>query len=172
MKRGAPLKTFTPLVRKTPLRRVSEKKAADGGNRFSTLDEKPTESLSKPMKRARYVPAVPVNVKVALAVRSGGRCEIAIPGCTGTATDPAHRLKRGMGGRKGAAKAAADRLSGLMHACRRCHSHTHANPAEAYSAGWMLREGQEPTQVSVLYRGRMVWLDDAGQVHDYSAGAA
>jgi hypothetical protein len=77
-----------------------------------------------------------------------------------------------MGGRKGAAKTAHDRLSDLMHSCRHCHSYCHANPTEAYQLGLMLREGQVPTQVAVQYRGRMAWLDDAGKVAEVQAGTA
>lgn len=164
MKRGGRLKTTTPLVRKTPLRQVSGKKQTEGGSRFSTLDRKPAASLAKPMKRARWTPAVPAKVRAGLAARSGGRCEMTLPGCTGTATDPAHRLKQGMGGRQGAAKVEHDRLSNLLHACRTCHARTHSNPADAYRLGLMLREGQAPEQVPVAYRGRMVLLDNDGGI--------
>lgn len=162
--RKTPLRAKTPLVRRTPLRQVSEKKAATG-------QVKPALRASAPAKRLP-TPAVPVDVRDALRVRSAGWCEIAVPGCYGQATDPAHRVKQGMGGRKGAAKKANDRLSNVLHACRWCHDACHRAPAEAYRWGWMLREGQVPSQEPVLYRGRLVFLDDAGGVHDYEAGAA
>lgn len=164
----------TRLQASTPLAPMSAKKraalaAAGVANPLSTLagaPRKPMMRTAAAVKRGRYTPAVPKDTSAALTKRSGGRCEIALSGCTGVATDPAHRLKQGMGGRKGAAKVAADRLSDLMHSCRHCHSHGHANPAEAYRLGLMLREGQVPTQVPVQYRGRMVWLDDAGNVRE------
>jgi hypothetical protein len=171
------------LMKQSPLKPISDKRraklaAAGVANPLSTLatgtplGRKPMLRTPPPVKRARYTPAVPKDTSDALTTRSGGRCEIALPGCTGAATDPAHRLKQGMGGRKGAAKTAHDRLSDLMHSCRHCHSYCHANPGEAYRLGLMLREGQVPTQVAVQYRGQMAWLDDFGGVHEYEEGAA
>lgn len=69
-----------------------------------------------------------------------------------------------MGGRKGAAKVAHDVLSNILHACRPCHSLTHANPTDAYDLGLMLREWQDPTAEPVLYRGERRWLTDGGMV--------
>lgn len=117
-----------------------------------------------PTKRPRVQPAVPPKVRAALATRSGGLCEMALPGCALTATDPAHRLKTGAGGRHGAAKLAHDVLSNLTHACRPCHSWTHAEPARARLLGLMLREGDNPLTEWVLYRGVRSWLTDDGAV--------
>ncbi|MEU8157994.1 hypothetical protein AB0B94_30445 [Micromonospora sp. NPDC048986] len=154
MKRGAPLKTYTPLARKTRLRQVSEKRAAT------------------PVKRARVAPAVSPGVRTVLLDRSGGWCEMALTGCLGTGTDPAHRLARKAGGRKGAAKAANDRPSNALWACRRCHDWSEARPAESYELGLMLREGQEPTLEPVVRRGVLVYLADDGAVLPFKAVAA
>lgn len=154
MKRGGPLQTYTRLERTTPLRQRSIKSAA------------------KLAKKPRRTMAVAVKVKVALALRSGSRCEMALHGCTVTATDPAHRIKQGMGGRQGAAKDLHDVLSNVLHACRTCHSWTHARPAEAYELGLMLREHQTPTREPVVYRGELSYLTDDGQVIDFEAAGA
>jgi hypothetical protein len=89
---------------------------------------------------------------------------MALLGCFGRATDPAHRIRQGMGGRKGVTKAAHDVLSNLTHACRRCHARTHAEPAFAYTLGLMLRDGSEPLAEPVFYRGVRRWLTDDGRV--------
>ncbi len=65
-----------------------------------------------------------------------------------------------MGGRKGAALAAHHVLSNILHGCRACHDRCHANPADAYAAGWMLSNSQNPLAIPVLYRGGWRWLDD------------
>ena len=174
MKRGGPLKPSTPLVRKTPLRQVSAKKAAEDGTRFSTLDRKPAASLAKPMKRARWTPAVPKDTHTALIERADGWCEIQMTGCLGRGTDPSHRKTTKSGGRHGAAKVEHDRLSDVLWACRACHNWIGDHPAasKAERIGWALEEWQNPTECPVLYRGRLVFLDDFGGVHDYEAGVA
>lgn len=149
MKSGGPLQRYTPLANTTPLPR-------------STIGRNQGPKL--PAKRPRVAPAVPLRIRVALQARSGGTCEILMPGCDLTAVDPAHRIKQGMGGRKGEAKAAHDVLSNLLHACRRCHDFCHANPARAYDLGLMLREWQTPTADPALYRGQFRWLTDWGLV--------
>jgi hypothetical protein len=151
MKRS-PLERRTPLTSSTPLPRSNL--AANQGGHHQRV----------PRPRGRVKPAVPARILVALVARSGGVCEILLPGCNRVAIDPAHRLKQGMGGRKGDAKTAHDVLSNLLHACRFCHSHCHASPAEAYSHGWMLREGNNPLTEPALYRGQSRWLTDDGLV--------
>lgn len=174
MKRGGPLKSSTPLVRRTPIRQVSAKKQAEGVSRFSTLDRKPAASLAKPMKRARWTPAVPKDTRAALIERSTGWCEIQMAGCLGRGTDPSHRITTKLGGRHGAAKVEHDRLSDVLWACRSCHDWLGDHPAasKAERVGWALEEWQNPTECPVLYRGRLVFLDDFGGVHDFEAGVA
>jgi hypothetical protein len=117
---------------------------------------------SKPKPRR---PSIPAKVRAALSVRSGGWCEIAQPGCTGQAVEFAHRKKVGAGGRKGAAKTTHDVLSNALHVCWFCHHRLcHAAPREAYTAGWMLQEWQDPPSTPCLYRSRWRWLLDDGQV--------
>jgi hypothetical protein len=140
------------LNRKKPLRRS---RLARGGGPARTR-----------MKRRRWQPAVPVDTSAGLTVRSGGVCEIALPGCAGRATDPSHRITTKVGGRHGQAKLEHDQLSDLMHACRPCHDWIGANPGAAEAAGLVLREGDDPATSPVLYRGRRALLGDDGLV-DY-----
>lgn len=158
----------TPLARRTLLEAKSELKRTTALGRSplarSALHADAVERRQQPRRRTAS-PGIPTRVRIALAVRSEGKCEIAAPGCTGVATEASHRLKVGSGGRKGAAAARHHVLSNLLHVDRHCHAqHCHANPAEAYAAGWMLREHQDPTVEPALYRGVWVLLANDGSV--------
>jgi 5-methylcytosine-specific restriction enzyme A len=156
MKRSE-LRRKTPLEQKTPLRRVAL------GVSPASSSARHREQAVKPVRASRS--GIPAKVRKALALRSGGWCEIAQPGCTGQAAEFAHRKKVGAGGRKGVAKLAHDVLSNALHACWNCHHRVcHAKPKEAYTAGWMVEEWQDPVSTPVLYRGRWRWLLDDGQV--------
>lgn len=160
MKRSSELRRRTPLEAKSPLRRKTALSASPTAR--SSLHAASAARMAQP-KRSR--PGVPAKVRNALKARSGGLCEVAQPGCTGAATEAAHRLKRGMGGRKGAALKAHDVLSNLLHLDWHCHRRLgHAQPKEAYASGWMIREGEDPMAERVLYRGAWRWLDDLGAV--------
>ncbi|MEU4558593.1 hypothetical protein AB0F72_09385 [Actinoplanes sp. NPDC023936] len=141
----------TALPRKTPLRRTALQLASPRHTRTAV-----------PKRRTGSI--VPPKVRAALKQRSGGVCEIQTPGCGGLATDDSHRLKVGMGGRRGAAAARHHVLSQLLHSCRSCHRGLHEAPAAAYWQGRMLREGEDPREVPVLYRQHWVLLDDLGGV--------
>lgn len=157
MKRGGELKRGKPLERKTAL--VASPFARSMLHAAHAREVKPRVRRPKPQ--------IPTRVRIVLALRSGGRCEIASPGCTGVATDASHRIKVGMGGRKGTAAKAHHVLSNLLAACRTCHGQRlHADPAVAYAMGWMLRENEAPTVEPVLYRGLRRWLTDDGLVLD------
>lgn len=159
LKRGdKPLEAHKPLERRTGLaqvgRRRQERAKAEGKPVRATLT-------------ATYRPAVPDDVRAALKKRSRGECEMQLNGCTWYATDPAHRIGQGSGGRHGEAKVQNDRLSNLLYACRTCHDWTHARDAEAKDKGLRLENGQVPLVEPVLYRGVLSYLDDAGNVHDF-----
>lgn len=108
--------------------------------------------------KSRIRPAVPADVRDALAARSEGRCEAQLPGCLGTATDPCHRVGQAQGG--------ADTLANLHHSCRVCHEWCHARPAEACDLGLMLKSWQVPELEPMAYRNAgwvllgesVVWL--------------
>ena len=111
------------------------------------------------MKATRPKPSVPPSVRALVVARSGGRCEAALPGCLGRATDQAHRISRKMGGRRDGFDSAANTL----HLCRACHSWCHARPAEAKDLGLMLDEWQDPTREPVAYQNAgWVVLDNEG----------
>jgi len=124
-----------------------------------------------PVRRYTWLPSgpvlLPVDVRRALEARSGGVCEIARPGCLGRAVDPHHRVLRGSGGRRGAARLASDQLANLLHVCRACHEWVHEHPAASREAGWLLGGREVPSLVPLVYRGEPAYLDDLGGVHPY-----
>lgn len=172
----------TPLRSTTPLRAVSERRLAElraAGAAFNStfvprqranLDRQPRSSTR------RRQPAVPPNVSDALKKRAGegSSCEIQMAGCWGRGTDPSHRITVKSGGRRGAAKERHDRLSNVLWACRSCHDFITNNPAasKVERVGWALEEWQSPTECPVLYRGRLVFLGDSGEVVDFEEACA
>lgn len=67
--------------------------------------------------------------------RCGGRCEAQAPDCDLRATQAHHILPRGMGG-----GSSHDPELGLA-VCDSCHGWIHANVAESYERGWLMRHG-------------------------------
>jgi hypothetical protein len=165
MPRGTkPLRTLTPLIRRIGLVQVGRKRQAEA------------EAAGKPVKPAlttRPRATVPADKRAALAKRSGGVCEIQLPGlpgrpgCTWWATDACHRRTQGMGGRFGEAKEEIDQLSDVLAGCRTCHRHTHDQPAEAMDDGLRLKDCMDPLAEPVLYRGELSYLTDDGRVLSY-----
>jgi hypothetical protein len=146
VKRSA-LTRRTPLLAKSPLPR--------------SQPPRNTRQAAKPKRRPQ---GVPTSVRSALAARSEGMCEIGTVGCTGRATDLAHRKKVGAGGRKGAAAKTHHVLSNALAACRSCHQNAHYAPGAAYWRGWHVLENQHPADVPVLRRQQWVLLDDQGGI--------
>ena len=106
-----PLKPGRPLQRKTPLAQMGRK----------ALRERDA------LKAFRE----------ALAFRSGGMCELRTPAC------PAGEHR----GHHAHHQAPSDRDRGVhlpsrgLWACADGHRYLHANPAESYERGWLLRDG-------------------------------
>lgn len=81
--------------------------------------------------------------------RSGGLCELAIPGvCLGRAAGVHHRVKRGQGGRWNP--------SNLLDACGSgttgCHGWAESHPTDAQALGISLLSGDEPAREPVTMR--------------------
>jgi hypothetical protein len=70
--------------------------------------------------------------------RSGGLCEIQVPGKCHTWADegPHHIEGRGMGG------GGDHSPENLLDCCQPCHDHAHLNRAEAEAAGWIRRRNR------------------------------
>lgn len=101
--------------------------------------------------------------RLAVSVRSGGLCEIRLPGvCSAWATDWSHRIARGRGG--------TWTPSCGLAACRPCHSaitDTQGRRSEYEAKGYIVRTGMDTTTVAVWLAGeRWVLLADDGTVAD------
>lgn len=70
------------------------------------------------------------RVTPALVNRSGGRCELADDTCSGE-FHRHHRKMRSQGG--------DNQIDNLLLVCDRHHRYIHANPAESYDNGWLVR---------------------------------
>lgn len=162
MLRRSPLKRGKAALKATaPLRRYV------GLAQVGRVRREAAEAAGRPVQPAlatRSRPAVPDDVRAVLIERSGGWCEIALPGCLGRGTEPSHRITVKAGGRKGAAAKLHNRPSNALWSCRRCHDWCHASPQLAYEDGLMLREHHDPRQEPVVRRGELVYLCDDGRV--------
>lgn len=150
----------TPLARRTPL---------PGGKplaRTVPLSRK-TQAPRQPAQRVqgrRTARPVPQDTRETVRRRSGGRCEVAIPGvCHGQATNQHHRLPRRMGGSTAAGiHAPANLLDLCGSGTTGCHGHLESHRSEALEHGWLLHAGADPATVPALIRGRRVLLTAAG----------
>lgn len=69
-------------------------------------------------------------------------CEAELhPDCTGIGVHRHHRRRRSQGGR--------DDAPNLLWLCAFCHTAVHADPAEAYRRGLLLRSWETPSDVPV-----------------------
>lgn len=135
-----------PLARKKPMPNGGGLKAA--------------ANPPKPKSSRRTGP--PKAVMAILRERSGGMCEIgAVCAGKGAATDPSHRIAKGMGGTK---DPRSNTPSNNLHACRACHDLAEGDPAGAYARGWKIRRGvADPKDVPVWHWVHgWVYLDDQG----------
>lgn len=100
----------------------------------------------------------PKSVRQQLADRSNGLCEIC-----GVAepVDAHHRRPRGAGGSK--ADDTNTAANGIL-ICRDCHSMVEARREFALDRGWLVRQGQSPAGVPLVYQGDWALLGDDGFV--------
>lgn len=142
MKRGGPLQRKTPLKSGSSLRSSTP----------------PAEESGKPAKPRRST-GLHVGEKKAKKLakqRSGGLCEMCIPGiCMMRATDFHHRRFRSQGGKW-------EIVNGL-HGCRPCHmavTNTNGHRAEYERKGWIVPSHGDPatTEVLMWHQGRQDWF--------------
>lgn len=93
------------------------------------------------------------------AARDGGKCVR----CLGEAVDVHHRRVRGMGG---SSDPDITGMANLVSLCRICHDHVHANPAESYETGFLVKTGYDPAGVPLKigsgYLNLVIWLSPDG----------
>jgi 5-methylcytosine-specific restriction protein A len=90
--------------------------------------------------------------------RSGGMCEIC--GMAPPA-DAHHRRPRSAGGTR---RADANLPSNGLMLCRDCHSLVESRREFALDRGWLVRQGQSPADVPLVYQGNWALLGDDGFV--------
>jgi 5-methylcytosine-specific restriction enzyme A len=101
----------------------------------------------------------PRKVRDIIAARAGGACERC--GLAAPAYQHHHRRPRGMGG---SSADDTNRASNALCVCVPCHTDIESNREDALKYGWIVRQGCEPVNTSVLLSGRWVLLDDFGYV--------
>lgn len=133
------------------------------------------------LRRTRLVAKVPVKAvqrprdtgpkttaRRKVRIRSGGLCELALPGCKGRASQACHRLGKKAGGRHGEMGELINGPAWFLDGCWHCHRLTTSavEPllSEYRHAGLLLKEGQDARKVPVQVRWSPVpvRLDDAG----------
>ncbi|HEY9438696.1 MAG TPA: hypothetical protein VIS29_08595 [Streptomyces sp.] len=154
------LKTAKPLVRRAPMPKDAGLATGRGLDRAtaSPIGREVRKAMKKRYRRTGPGP----EVMAILADRSGGMCEIGVI-CLGrnAATDPSHRLAKGMGGTK---DPCSNTAANNLHACRCCHDAVEREPQAAYARGWKIRRGAaDPREVAVRHWVHgWVFLDDMG----------
>jgi hypothetical protein len=121
----------TELKRKTPLR---PKKAMSRG--------KPMARSRSPKSRPKRSPnEFPDETKFAVRVRSGGRCEANLKGCTGRLEHFHHRQSR---------RHKDQRPVNCLGVCAIDHAAIHANPTKAKLMGHIVSGWQDPAEVPII----------------------
>lgn len=86
-----------------------------------------------------------------ILARSSGSCEVMSQHCVHILSEIHHRRPRGMGGsRRPDTNAAANGLA----VCRRCHDYVEAKRTWAHINGFLVLQGDDPTEVPVWWRCR------------------
>jgi hypothetical protein len=121
----------TPLKRGKPLARGTKQMTRTAINR-----------LPSPKKR-QAIRAMNA-IRPAIHERSGGWCELRIPGvCEGRATNISHRVPEGQGGKP--------TMANLLDSCGSgntgCHGHIESKRDWAYAHGFLVRTGHDPETV-------------------------
>lgn len=148
----------TELKRATPLRRT-------GWKRGGALPVKPRKTglSSRPASKS---PAEEWLRRL-LPVRSGGLCEVGVPGvCTGRAQVCSHRKRRSQSRKRDQPDEPAEMWSAAncMAGCLACERHLtdYGATPTVRASGWTVPRGKDPRRVPVLRRGVRVWLTEGG----------
>lgn len=169
--RGKGLAAGKGLTRSTPMAagKPPARSMTPAGQR-SAMSRSANKAKPKPQ-----APRVAGEVRDAVRVRSGGRCEAGVlvdcrrrgrtldaPGVGG---NQHHRRPGQMGGDKAAGTHEASNLLDVCGAGNTsgCHGWIESNRHAAYALGLLVRRGEDPAATPVrLWDGRRVLLDDTG----------
>lgn len=78
-----------------------------------------------------------------------------------------HRRPRAMGSSD---RGSTNLPSNLLSLCEPCHREVESDRSAAFQQGYLVRQGEEPLTIPVLYRGHYVLLDDCGGMKDTVLG--
>lgn len=151
MKRSGPPQRRTPLtskgggLKRSGIKRTAPLKASTGRATITAeVKPKPRRKDTGPDQATRDI----------VHGRSGGWCELRLPGCTGLAEHVHHRLGRKDGGRRGEMRERLNGPGNLVDACAHCHglvtSPKEPKLTEYRNAGYVLIEGQDGREVPIL----------------------
>lgn len=79
-------------------------------------------------RAANGAPGISTAERASVAYRSGGRCEIRLPGCDQRAVQVHHRNR----------DRSLNVPDNLLHVCRSCHELVHREVAASLQAGWLV----------------------------------
>jgi len=94
--------------------------------------------------------------------RSGGQCEIGLPGCQEGARHLHHRKLRSRGGTNDA--------HNLLDACAACHDWVHDNPAKATELGLQIPTWAEPGPIGEVREAVAKFILDGSRIDVYGSG--
>ncbi len=159
--RRKPLPRRAVPMQRTPIKRTT---ALQSSPRRPVLSA--PVAVAKPKRPKDTGPGTAARGKVRR--RSGGGCELGLPGCGRQAHHASHRLGKKAGGRHGEMAVRINQPAWFLDACPHCHGLvTSAKEPKltAYrGAGLLLKEGQDARQrpVQVSWWPVPVLLDDDG----------
>ncbi len=116
-----------------PTRKTQIKRDGPGARRFARSRSTLERTAMRPAPRAE--PSELAAAKAQVRKRSGGMCEASTPACPvwpHEAVHVHHVVRRPHTG--GVHDPAV-----MLDCCRPAHDHIHANPAESYERGWLIR---------------------------------
>lgn len=91
------------------------------------------------------------------------RCDFVCERCSSAAASQLHhRRPRSCGGSK---RADTNTPANCFAICEPCHRYIESNRTKALESGWLVRQGKNPADIPLLYRGRWALLTEAGGVH-------
>jgi hypothetical protein len=124
-----------PLPRRTELKRTTELPRGVDLVRVTPLRQRAVPATPHAKLAASAERAAEKLAREIVGERSGGWCEIRIPGeCLGRMSNWCHRIAEGQGGRW----LASNGVGGCGSGTTGCHGWTHRNPALAEAHGWIV----------------------------------
>lgn len=142
MKTRDPWRVVRPMGRPQTFRNRADAETYAQMNGGTVEENGRPKTFNTPMEggpRSLSENDVPSEIRAALVRRSGGRCEVRLDGCSGTATGVHHRLKRRSG---------VHTMENLLDICVNCHTASpvaiHRNVAWSQAVGLLIPSWENP----------------------------